>query len=266
MKFTFFKYEGAGNDFVILDNRDLKIDLNQKAIERLCDRRFGIGADGLILLEKDKQSDFKMVYFNSDGKPSSFCGNGGRCIAHFAFHVLKIVGREMNFSAFDGIHHASILNNEEISLSMQPVKEISFFETFTQLDTGSPHYVKSVKNLKDYPVFKEGRKVRNSPPFSEKGINVNFVETKDGENYLRTYERGVEAETFACGTGITATAIALAGKAVGHFSVALIAKAGHHFRVDFDKKTASSAGNIILTGPVNCVFVGEMGIEDTKDI
>lgn len=257
MKISFHKYEGAGNDFIILDNRASNIILTTKEVERLCDRRFGIGADGLMLLENSVDADFKMVYFNSDGNESSFCGNGGRCIADYAVHVLKYGGTKLDFKASDGIHHATILKDGNVALTMRPVDEILFFEDHIQLDTGSPHFIQFVKDLEGFPVFSEGRRIRNRPEFQPKGINVNFVEVKAGKNYLRTYERGVEEETFACGTGITAAAIALAAKETGSFSIPLIAKAGHHFVVEFDKLSVATAENIVLNGPVRLVFEGE---------
>jgi diaminopimelate epimerase len=256
MKIHFHKYEGAGNDFIIIDNRAAEIKFTSAEIEKLCDRRFGIGADGLMLLESCTGADFNMVYFNADGNESSFCGNGGRCIADYAFHVLKIVGKQTSFLASDGLHQATIHTDGTISLTMRPVNEINFFDDHVELNTGSPHLVQFVNNLEAYPVFEEGRRIRNLPMFQPKGINVNFLEIKDGKHYLRTYERGVEDETYACGTGITAAAVALAGKEKGHFQIELIAKAGHFFVVEFNKSSDSSAENILLKGPVNMVFEG----------
>lgn len=259
MQLNFHKYEGGGNDFILMDNR-MNFLLSASQINRLCDRRFGIGADGLILIESFSDADFRMVYFNSDGNESSFCGNGGRCVADYAHRVLKIAGIEMNFLAVDGLHQATIFNDGRVALTMRPVNEIQFFKDYILLDTGSPHYVKQVKDLEHYPVFDEGHRIRNQSEFQPKGINVNFVEIKNNQNYLRTYERGVEEETFACGTGITAVAITLAEKSIGHFSISLISKAGHHFMVDFDKKSETTAENIILNGPVKKVFEGKIEI------
>lgn len=256
MKVQFHKYEGAGNDFVIFDSRKGDLKLSPESIERLCNRRFGIGADGLMLLENCPNADFRMIYYNADGNESSFCGNGGRCIADYAATVLKIAGNTLDFEASDGHHRAELQAEGRVALSMRPVQKIEFLDDHVLLDTGSPHFVKFVKGLDQYPVFAEGREIRNRPAFQPKGINVNFVEVKEGKNYIRTYERGVEAETFACGTGITAAAIALAGVAIGNFSVPLIAKAGHYFEVAFNKPDAASAKDIVLTGPVKMVFEG----------
>lgn len=260
MKINFHKYEGGGNDFVLIDNRNNDIILTNQQIELMCDRRFGIGGDGLMLLEKSSNSEFKMVYYNADGNESSFCGNGGRCIAHYAHHMLQITEKGMEFEAMDGLHQATILEQSRVALSMRPVKEISFFDDYTILDTGSPHFVKKVNHLTEYPVFEEGRKIRNWKQFQPKGINVNFWEEKEHQYYIRTYERGVENETYACGTGITATAIATVGDAIGAFSIGLISKKGHRFLVSFVKNQETKADNIILEGPVKNVFQGVIEI------
>lgn len=258
MEINFHKYEGAGNDFIIIDGRDNSLHLSEKNIGRLCHRRFGIGADGLILLRLSEEEDFKMIYFNADGRESSFCGNGGRCIADYAHRVLKIVGKEMDFIAIDGKHRAKVQENNRVTLSMMPVKQISFNADCVILDTGSPHFVKFVKGLNQLDVFKEGRKIRNQPEFQPAGINVNFLEQENGEYFLRTYERGVEDETFACGTGVTAAAIALSGQRCGHFEIPIITKVGHRFQVSFDKNKPESAENILLSGPITLVFQGQI--------
>lgn len=261
MKIPFYKYEGAGNDFIIMDNRNENLKLSTQTIARLCNRRFGIGADGLMLLEEAVEADFKMIYFNSDGRESTFCGNGGRCLADFAYHVLKITGQSMNFLAIDGRHQAKILEEGKISLTMRPVSLIQFFEDgHLELDTGSPHYVCFERNVREIDVTLHGRMIRNLPQFQPKGINVNFLEKGREGNCLRTYERGVEEETFACGTGVTAAAIALSGRDTGHFSLPITTKAGHTFMVTFDKPVAGSAENITLTGPVKLVFSGTVEI------
>jgi len=258
MKMTFYKYEGAGNDFIIMDNRTGSIVLTSEQIAHLCHRRFGIGADGLMLLEHSETTAFQMVYYNADGRESTFCGNGGRCIAHYACCVLQMTGREMDFMAVDGRHHATIKEDNRVALTMQPVKEPYFGDNHVELNTGSPHYVTFVTDLDHYPVVAEGRRIRQLPQYQPQGINVNFLETKDGNNYLRTYERGVEDETLACGTGITAAAIALAGMKTGHCSIPIISKAGHHFLVDFDQIPGQPTDNIVLNGPVKQVFKGEV--------
>lgn len=261
MEISFHKYEGAGNDFVILDDRNARFNLSTDEIAHLCDRRFGVGADGLMLLQSCPDADFRMVYYNADGNESTFCGNGGRCLADYAFHVLKIVNRTMNFMASDGVHGAEILSDSRVALTMRPVKDIRFFGDYYLLDTGSPHYVTLVDNIERLNVFAEGRKIRHLPEFEPKGINVNFLEKRAVGNFLRTYERGVEDETFACGTGVTAAAIVLSEQQIGHFDMPLITKAGHHFRVSYDKLSANSAENIVLTGPVQLVFDGQVTIQ-----
>ncbi|HET8573874.1 MAG TPA: diaminopimelate epimerase [Edaphocola sp.] len=260
MNISFHKYEGAGNDFIILDDRRNRLSLSTAQIARLCDRRFGIGADGLMLLRDCAGADFRMVYFNADGYESTFCGNGGRCIAHYASHILEIAGPAMDFLASDGGHHAEILPDGRVALTMLPVKQIRFFEDHYILDTGSPHYVQLVENVQALDVFAEGKRIRHQPEFEPKGINVNFLQRGTPGNFLRTYERGVENETFACGTGVTAAAIVLSGQQTGHFEIPVTSKAGHYFKVSYDKKSPGAAENIILTGPVHLVFEGNVTV------
>ena len=264
MYIRFYKYEGAGNDFIIIDDRHGRVSLSAEQIAVLCDRRFGVGADGLILLQLCREADFKMVYFNADGRESSFCGNGGRCIADFAFYVLRITEPVMKFMASDGLHEAEILPENRIALTMRPVQHIQFFDDHYILNTGSPHYIQMVENVQAFDVFTEGRKIRRRAEFSPEGINVNFLQKSGSGNFLRTYERGVEDETFACGTGVTAAAIVLSGKQTGHFEMPVTTKAGHQFQVSYDKKSPETAENIILTGPVRLVFQGETKTEDNE--
>jgi diaminopimelate epimerase len=202
----FYKYQGTGNDFILLDNRNLNYQLNQEQIALLCHRHFGIGADGLMLLQTKIGFDFEMVYYNSDGKQSSMCGNGGRCITQFA-NDLGIVSNKAHFVASDGKHEALILSNA-IELKMIDTAWPQKNEQDYVLNTGSPHYLKYVNEVKNLDVFIEGRKIRYSNAFSEKGINVNFIEVIDHDSiFVRTYERGVENETLSCGTGVTAAAL-----------------------------------------------------------
>lgn len=252
----FYKYQGAGNDFIIIDNRSNAVQLSVVQIRALCDRHFGIGADGLMLLENTDGADFTMVYYNADGNESTMCGNGGRCIAAFA-HSLGITGKEMQFMAIDGLHHAVINNDRTVSLQMQDVEDIYFGDSYFELNTGSPHYVQYVKGLGQLNVFDEGRRIRNTGKYQPKGINVNFVEEQDGALHIRTYERGVEDETLACGTGVTAAAIVSVGRQTGSFSVPVQAVGGR-LLVAFTKNTADSASVITLRGAADFVFKGEI--------
>ncbi len=253
----FYKYQGTGNDFVLIDNRDNQFDKNDtNLISRLCDRRFGIGGDGLILLENDKISDFAMVYYNSDGNQSTMCGNGGRCIVAFAKR-LSIIEDQTTFSAVDGLHFASI-ENDIVSLQMSDVNEIDVQQQYTFLDTGSPHHVELVENLQVYNVVANGSKIRNSDLYGTAGSNVNFVEKKDeAQFYLRTYERGVEDETFACGTGATAAAIAMHKIGKTKSSVIKLNVKGGELSVSFNEKNGLYS-EIFLTGPATFVFKGEI--------
>lgn len=255
----FYKYQGAGNDFVILDNRDNLYTLSTAQINFLCDRRFGIGADGLMLLERAEGYDFKMVYYNADGQESTMCGNGGRCIASFA-QYLGIAGDEPFFIAIDGPHKTLIAADGTVSLQMQDIDHIEFGEEETILNTGSPHYISFRKAIDELDVFALGKAIRNQERFQPKGINVNFVEVlPDGDLNIRTYERGVEDETLACGTGVTAAAIASVCGQTGHFDIAVAARGGE-LSVRFDKSGRTSANNIWLTGPARLVFEGNITI------
>lgn len=259
MILNFSKYQGAGNDFILIDNRNKHIVLSANQINFLCDRHFGIGADGLILLEKSQNADFKMVYFNSDGKESTMCGNGGRCITMFAKHCGAINKNTTIFEAIDGLHYAEIIEEGMVRLQMQDVKEIQQYGQDYILNTGSPHYVRIVQSAESVPVFEEARKIRYSPVFKEHGINVNFVEIKDPHHiFIRTYERGVENETLACGTGVTAAALVTAYKYNLHHDTIFITTPGGKLKVDFQIKNGYT--NIFLTGNATFVFKGEIQI------
>jgi diaminopimelate epimerase len=257
----FHKYHGAGNDFILLDDREGKLTphFDQPTIAHWCDRHFGIGADGLMLLRNHPEYDFEMIYYNSDGAPSSMCGNGGRCIVRFAAD-LGILKEGYNFLAVDGPHRANLLPNGWVSLEMLEVTEVARpQDDVFVLDTGSPHYITFRQDISNIDVFREGRSLRNSAPYKEKGININFVsEGEDGLNIL-TYERGVEDETLACGTGVTAAAIAAitrAGVADGCFRVPVKAKGG-----DLAVRGQLTDGrftNLWLEGPAVRAFGGEM--------
>ncbi|HTA61124.1 MAG TPA: diaminopimelate epimerase [Bacteroidia bacterium] len=257
MKLHFYKYEGCGNDFILFDNRKKDINLSTQQIKQLCDRHFGIGADGLMLLEKTEGYDFKMVYYNSDGNQSSMCGNGGRCITAFA-QRLGIIKNKAHFMAIDG-EHISVIDNETISLKMNDVPKIETHSDYYFLNTGSPHVVKWVKNIATYNVFEEGKKIRYSEPFnSNGGTNVNFVELKNGKLYIRTYERGVENETLACGTGVTAAALveAITDKPT-HTNFCDVVSMGGNLSVTYKKQADNFFTDIWLKGPALFVFEGD---------
>jgi diaminopimelate epimerase len=257
MKLTFYKYHGTGNDFIIIDNRQNVFDkTNTKLISQYCDRRFGIGADGLILLEKHKSCDFTMVYFNADGNESSMCGNGGRCIVHFA-NFLGVIKEKVYFEAIDGMHHATI-KNDEIRLKMQDVTDVRQYLDYVILDTGSPHFVKSSHHINEIDLVKEGAKIRYSKPFSEKGINVNFVEQLEDDTFsVRTYERGVEDETLSCGTGVTAVALAMHYIGETEKNHIVLKTPGGTLQVTF-KRDGDLYKEIWLIGPAVQVFKGEI--------
>ncbi|MFH7000014.1 diaminopimelate epimerase [Flavobacterium sp. FlaQc-57] len=260
MQIEFYKYQGTGNDFVMIDNRTNffpKEDI--KLIERLCDRRFGIGADGLILLENDAETDFRMVYYNSDGNQSSMCGNGGRCLVAFA-NQLGVINSQTTFIATDGLHHASVGDDAIISLQMIDVDEVQIKDDYTFLNTGSPHHVQIVDDLEHYNVKENGAAIRYGELYGEKGSNINFVKKVNDSTFsLRTYERGVEDETLACGTGATAVAIAM--NAIGQTdktSINLNVEGGK-LVVSFNKK-GDHYSNVFLTGPAKFVFKGTIVI------
>jgi diaminopimelate epimerase len=255
MQIPFSKYHGTGNDFILIDNRKGDIHLTQKQIEKLCHRRYGIGADGLMLLEKAEGYDFKMVYFNADGLEGSMCGNGGRCIVHFA-HASGIVKNEYHFIATDGPHDAVIEINGLIRLKMKDVPDIESHTTFDFLDTGSPHVVKQIHELSTYDVVTEGKAIRNSPKYKAKGVNVNFVQVVDDSRiYVRTYERGVEDETYSCGTGVTASALVHAHNERGFNHVEVETNGGMLY-VEYDRTNEHTFENIWLAGPAVKVFDG----------
>ena len=258
MMITFYKYQGTGNDFIMIDNRDKKFTPDLPTIKKLCDRRFGIGADGLILLENVKDYDFSMVYFNSDGAESTMCGNGGRCIVAFAA-FLDVIKNNAKFIAIDGGHEAIIYDTGIVSLKMKDVLSIEKSANDFILDTGSPHFVRFVDRISEVDVFSEGRKIRISERFAAKGINVNFVELKEGMLNVRTYERGVEDETLSCGTGVTASALAVvsAGLANGKEEYS-IAVPGGSLKVKYKAQQGNSFTDIWLEGPAQFVFKGEI--------
>ena len=258
MELAFYKYQGTGNDFILIDNRSGLFQLNNyELIKRLCDRHFGIGADGLMLLENIHGYDFSMVYYNSNGKPGSMCGNGGRCIVAFA-KQLGIIDSTANFLAVDGKHSAKI-SESVVSLQMVDVASVSCNPEYWIVNTGSPHYVCISDTLATEDVFKKGQSIRNSILFKEEGINVNFVQAESltDHYFVRTYERGVENETFACGTGVTAVALAMAedSQVIGPHTT-YIRTLGGNLTINFERNTEGNFKNVYLMGSVEFVFKG----------
>lgn len=259
MILKFFKYHGNGNDFIMIDNRKRNYDICSNLISKLCHRRFGIGADGLILLETSDQYDFKMRYFNSDGLEGSMCGNGGRCITLFARN-LGLIKSEAIFEACDGEHKSIITSagrdESVVKLKMSDVSRIEKKNGFFFINTGSPHHVVFVDNLKCFDVINEGKKIRDSSLYAPEGTNVDFVEIIDDQLFVRTFERGVEDETLSCGTGVTAAAIAFSLIKSG-ITLCNIETPGGHFKVCFEKN-ADKYSNIWLEGIASTVYEGKI--------
>jgi diaminopimelate epimerase len=260
MQVEFYKYQGTGNDFVMIDNRLVTFPKENTAlVAHLCNRRFGIGGDGLILLENDSESDFKMVYYNSDGSQSTMCGNGGRCLVAFA-KKLNVIGNSTTFNAVDGLHHATVSEDGIVSLQMIDVLNIKKESDYTFLDTGSPHHVQIVNDLENYNVKEQGASIRYSELYGKQGSNINFVKKIDATTFsLRTYERGVEDETLACGTGATAVAIAMNATGTTDATVIDLNVEGGKLVVSFDKKDDKYT-NVYLRGPAEFVFEGTIEV------
>ncbi len=257
MTLQFYKYQGTGNDFVIIDNRSKTFPFSSKTIKKLCDRHFGIGADGFISLENDDTYDFKMVYFNADGNESTMCGNGGRCIVAFAYR-LGLFKNKTTFSAIDGLHHATIKNNS-VSLQMIDVDDVNVYNDYVFANTGSPHHVELVENIDAFDVFNNGKQIRTKT-YGKEGSNINFAEQINNSTFrVRTYERGVEDETLACGTGVTAVAIAMhKTQKTDRTDINLIVQGGE-LTVSFDEENGKYS-NVYLTGPAEYVFEGQITI------
>ena len=262
MTVKFYKYQGTGNDFVMIDNR-IDTGITKKhtgLVKRLCDRKFGIGADGLILLNLTNGYDFEMVYFNSDGNESTMCGNGGRCLIKFA-HDLGVITDKCSFLAIDGPHDGAILSDGVISLKM---KDVNGLEHYTNnaviLNTGSPHIVNFVSDVVGTDIVTEAKKIRYNERFAREGINVNFVEEiSEREIYVRTYERGVEGETLSCGTGVVASSLALADKNQSGITSVDIETPGGKLKVKFER-AAEGYKEVYLIGPAERVFEGSIEI------
>ena len=257
---SFYKYQGTGNDFVLIDNRQETFPKNDtKLINHLCDRKFGIGADGLILLEHDAEHDFKMIYYNADGNESSMCGNGGRCMVAFA-NFLGVIKNETTFIAIDGKHYATI-EGDIVNLQMQDVSNIAQHDDYVFLDTGSPHHVTFKQEIDQFDIQKEGAAIRYGAPYFEKGTNVNFVKKlSDTEFRVRTYERGVEDETLSCGTGVTAVALAMHYLKETTATEITLQVEGGTLQVAF-KRDETMYKNIFLKGKATQVFKAEISCE-----
>ncbi len=257
MKIEFCKYQGTGNDFVVIDNRQELVALNQQQIANLCDRKLGIGADGLILLENSLEYDFTMVYYNADGRTSSMCGNGGRCIGHFAKY-LGIIEESGRFEAIDGMHNFSIIDNI-VKLKMNDVEAIQKDEDAIVMDTGSPHYVTFIEDIDKLSVVSLAQEIRYNDTYRKDGVNVNFVEMVDDAVFMRTYERGVEDETLSCGTGTVAVALSLIHNGSLNESPVEIITPGGKLKVYFCKIDAGFL-DIWLEGPAELVFKGNIEV------
>jgi diaminopimelate epimerase len=262
MIIPFSKYHGAGNDFIMIDNRRNKINLNEEQISFLCNRHLGIGADGLIYLLKDDKYDFRMQYFNADGKEGTMCGNGGRCITGFAYH-LGIFKEQVTFIAIDGKHQGKIIADNKIELKVEiSLKDVVVNqqpEDYYFLDTGSPHYVRFVDDLEKADVLSEGKKIRWDAKFQPGGTNVNFAEIKSEFIVVETFERGVENITLSCGTGVTAVAIAASMKLKSDKTHFDLKAAGGELNISFARKK-NHFSDIQLTGPVVKVFEGKISL------
>lgn len=256
----FYKYQGTGNDFIIIDDRTNVFPVTDTAlVARLCHRRFGIGADGLMLLQLTPGYDFRMVYFNSDGRESSMCGNGGRCLVRFARHM-GLIESHCTFMAIDGAHEA-VAEADVIRLKMQDVTAVETGHGYYVLNTGSPHYVCTATQLRESDILPAARQIRYNERFAGEGINVNFVEDRETTIYVRTYERGVEDETLSCGTGVTAAALthALRKNLPDGMHCIHVETPGGALEVSFNFNRQQQAfTDVWLTGPAELVFTGEV--------
>jgi diaminopimelate epimerase len=262
MKLPFFKYQATGNDFVILDNREKKYAFTPEQVQAICDRKFGIGADGLMLIEPDQQLDFNLQYYNSDGS-QSLCGNGSRAAVSFASE-LGIVNGKTTFKAFDGPHDAELMDGGNVRLKMGDVQGVRRLGEDFFINTGSPHYIRVVEDAEAFPVYEQGKRIRYSEAFKPGGVNVNFVQLLENNAiFVRTYERGVENETLSCGTGVTAAALAASFR--GLKSPVNIETLGGDLIVEFKFRPSDlSSGHagiftdVYLSGPAKMVFRGEL--------
>ncbi|MBX7050836.1 MAG: diaminopimelate epimerase [Flavobacteriales bacterium] len=256
MHLRFRKYQGTGNDFVMIDNRDGLVKLTPDQIIHICDRKFGIGSDGVILLQRAEGVDFEMNFYNPDAS-QSFCGNGSRCVVLFA-HDLGLVNNSGTFRAIDGIHEFS-LNDDSIAIHMKDIEGISMDGDAYVINTGSPHYISYMRELDQLDILPEARKVRYHEKYKPGGINVNYIEEHGDGIQMRTYERGVEDETLSCGTGVTAAALSFAYRNPGRKSVNVTTRGGS-LMVTYTQHDPERFSNIWLSGPAEFVFSGEINL------
>jgi diaminopimelate epimerase len=256
VQLNFHKYQGTGNDFIMVDNRAGNIALSAQQIIGMCNRKFGIGSDGIVLIEPDAHEDFYMNFYNPDGS-QSFCGNGSRCAVAFA-RSLGIVTNHGVFRAIDGVH-PFLVNDEEIAIHMRDVQTLQWIDNACIIHTGSPHYIVLSEQPDALDVEREGRAIRYSASFAAEGINVNFVRYGEAELWMRTYERGVEAETLSCGTGVTAAALSLASRQL-HVRKVLVHTRGGDLSVKLEPTAEGGFHDIWLCGPAQPVFRGEIEI------
>jgi diaminopimelate epimerase len=255
MKIHFYKYQATGNDFVVIDNRNAGLSFSKEQVEKICDRRFGVGADGLMLIEKDPSQDFNLIYYNSDGS-QSLCGNGSRAAVRMA-STLGIVNGKASFNAYDGVHAAELLPGGIVKLKMNAVNKTEKFGSDQFINTGSPHFIRFVDSVEQYAVFDEGKKIRYSEQFKPGGTNVNFVQPLgDNTIFVRTYERGVENETLSCGTGVVASALAASFK--GYSSPISVKTLGGDLSVEFKSGLNGTFTDVYLIGPAKLVFEGDL--------
>lgn len=258
MQLKFCKYHGTGNDFIMVYNHSNSYCFSQSDVKKMCDRRYGFGADGLIIIEKTLDADFKMIYFNSDGHVGSMCGNGGRCAVAFA-KELGLIQNQCEFLAYDGLHKGLILEKGTVSIEMVDVSLIEVQNNIWKIDTGSPHLICFRDTVSEIDVKHEGASIRNSSDYLEDGINVNFVQLTKNELFIRTYERGVEDETLSCGTGAIASAIAANESGLLNSDRIKVNVLGGQLEVSFSK-VGSKYSNIHLIGPTKFVFNGEVDV------
>ena len=254
MKISFDKYHGCGNDFIIVDNLSNTFPKDsENEIKKFCNRRFGIGADGLILVNHNDKFPIEMIYYNSDGKISTMCGNGGRCFMHYCYNN-DIIKNKSEFLACDGVHYG-VVNDDYVKVSMSDVNGYKKYNDYLFLNTGSPHLVKCVNDVSSFDLINISRNIQKINQF-DKGVNVNLVSRKNDDLYqIRTYERGVEEETLSCGTGAVASALALNILSLVNSKTVNLDTKGGLLTVDFHKSN-SKYTDIHLSGKVKKVFTG----------